>query len=186
MVEVDPTLFSMLAKSTTVLLPLSSIKSLFIKPLSCTQPSSLSPVLPSAMLSQVIEVASVLNLSVNNNNNQHPRHRKDTAKKWVFLNLSKTLVSVLFSLSLTRSELSVFFKSLWYFLSNWQSFLLSLKASHLFVTTNYTYVAARICFRFLCLLVQSADQNEIKAADKSLIPISCFLQINNLNQKVSN
>ena len=57
MVGADPTLFSMLAKSTTLLLPLSSIESLLIKPLSCTQPSS------PAMLSQVIGFASVMNLS---------------------------------------------------------------------------------------------------------------------------
>ena len=45
------------------------------------------------------------------------------------------------------------------------------------MTTNSIYVAARICFRFLCLLVQAADQSEIKAADKSLIPIIFLLQI---------
>ena len=48
--------------------------------------------------------------------------------------------------------------------------------------TTTMYVAARICFRFLCLLVQAADQSEIKAADKSLIPIIFLLQIQQFKQ----
>ena len=46
-------------------------------------------------------------------------------------------------------------------------------------------IAARIYFRFFCLLVQSADQSEIKAANKSLIPMS-FHKKNHINQITSN
>ena len=50
------------------------------------------------------------------------------------------------------------------------------------IGTTPMYVATRICFRFLCLLVQADDQSEIKAADKSLIQIIFLLQIKQFKQ----
>ena len=84
---------------------------------------------------------------------------------------------------LKLSKLSIFVQLSLIFLFK-VSVNLTISECHQAIVTTTMYVATRICFRFLCLLVRAADQSEIKAANKSLIPIVFLLRIN-LNQMVS-